>query len=117
MKYDRLTLAQNAKQYGYVIDTFEKVVRLMDILRYIFKHPVLNRMLALKGGTAINLFFMKLPRLSVDIDLDYIINDTLDNTNKHREEIKHIILSFIEYHDYSLHKNAVKIIIILIHLF
>lgn len=28
--------------------------------------------LALKGGTAINLLYMDLPRLSVDIDLDYI---------------------------------------------
>ena len=28
--------------------------------------------LALKGGTSINLFYRELPRLLVDIDLDYI---------------------------------------------
>ena len=45
---------------------------------------------ALKGGTAINLFYRNLPRLSVDIDLSYVkfsdrkdafeeINDSLEN--------------------------------------
>jgi len=31
---------------------------------------------ALKGGTAINLFVRDLPRLSVDIDLTYLLNFT-----------------------------------------
>lgn len=35
-------------------------------------HPFLRDRLALKGGTALNLFFFDLPRLSVDIDLNYI---------------------------------------------
>lgn len=36
--------------------------------------PVLNEFdcFALKGGTAINLFFQDMPRLSVDIDLTYL---------------------------------------------
>ena len=34
---------------------------------------------AIKGGTAINLFFMNLPRLSVDIDLVYLPIDNLSN--------------------------------------
>lgn len=36
--------------------------------------PVLNQFecFALKGGTAINLFFQNMPRLSVDIDLTYL---------------------------------------------
>lgn len=34
---------------------------------------------ALKGGTAINLFYRALPRLSVDIDLLYIPMDNREN--------------------------------------
>ena len=37
-------------------------------------------MFALKGGTAINLFYRDLPRLSVDIDLTYLpIKDRADS--------------------------------------
>jgi hypothetical protein len=36
------------------------------------RHPFLNRRLVLKGGTAINLFYLDLARLSVDIDLNYV---------------------------------------------
>ena len=36
------------------------------------KHQFLRERLVLKGGTAVNLFYLKLPRLSVDIDLNYI---------------------------------------------
>ncbi|UCD81729.1 MAG: nucleotidyl transferase AbiEii/AbiGii toxin family protein [Desulfobacterales bacterium] len=35
-------------------------------------HPFLKGKLALKGGSAINLFVFNIPRLSVDIDLNYI---------------------------------------------
>jgi hypothetical protein len=35
-------------------------------------HPFLGRRMALKGGTALNLFVLDFPRLSVDIDLNYI---------------------------------------------
>ena len=34
----------------------------------------MEKVFALKGGTAINLFFRDLPRLSVDIDLTYLPN-------------------------------------------
>lgn len=45
-----------------------QVKLLIDILPYIAKEECF----ALKGGTAINLFYNNLPRLSVDIDLTYI---------------------------------------------
>lgn len=40
----------------------------IDVLQYVAK----ENCFALKGGTAINLFYQNLPRLSVDIDLTYI---------------------------------------------
>lgn len=44
----------------------------MAILDGISVHPFLKDRLVLKGGTALNLFFFDLPRLSVDIDLNYV---------------------------------------------
>ena len=35
-------------------------------------HPFLKTRLALKGGTALNLFVFDAPRLSIDVDLNYI---------------------------------------------
>ena len=52
-------------------DTFEKVCRLSDALAFIEQDSALCDSLALKGGTAINLTIFDLPRLSVDIDLDF----------------------------------------------
>lgn len=45
-----------------------QVALLVRILPYVAKEEVF----ALKGGTAINLFYRDFPRLSVDIDLTYL---------------------------------------------
>jgi hypothetical protein len=45
-----------------------QVELLLRVLPYVAKEKVF----ALKGGTAINLFVRELPRLSVDIDLTYL---------------------------------------------
>ena len=50
-------------------ERYDAQVRLlMQALPYVAKEEVF----ALKGGTAINLFYRDLPRLSVDIDLTYL---------------------------------------------
>ena len=72
MEYDRITLGRLAKEQGFVRDTLEKVCRLTDILLFMQQDGLLSGRLALKGGTAINLTVFDLPRLSVDIDLDYV---------------------------------------------
>ena len=69
--YDKIYIGKRAEELGYVRDTLEKVYRLADILEYLNTNPLLRESLALKGGTAINLTIFNLPRLSVDIDLDY----------------------------------------------
>ncbi len=50
----------------------EKSVRLLTLLNAFCEHPQLAGKLALKGGTALNLFLFDVPRLSVDIDLNYV---------------------------------------------
>lgn len=49
-------------------DYTDKVALLVETISYIAKESCF----ALKGGTAINLFYRDMPRLSVDIDLTYI---------------------------------------------
>ncbi len=63
----------HARTSGYKPEILEKVYRLLDVFQQIMSVPFLQERLVLKGGTALNLFcFEQLPRLSVDIDLNYI---------------------------------------------
>ncbi len=71
MQFDRGALGRTAKELGFVRDTLEKVCRLADVLKFMESDEVLSECLALKDGTAINLTIFHLPRLSVDIDMDY----------------------------------------------
>ncbi len=71
MQFDRIALGRKSKELGFVRDTYEKVCRLVDVLKFMENDLLLADSLALKGGTAINLTVFDLPRLSVDIDLDY----------------------------------------------
>jgi predicted nucleotidyltransferase component of viral defense system len=57
---------------GFRAEALEKVIRLLGMLDGLRSHPFLKPRIALKGGTALNLFVADLPRLSVDIDLNYI---------------------------------------------
>lgn len=61
--YKKIELEKAAKQAGFVRDTFEKVLRLKEVLKYINSDPYLREHLALKGGTAINMTIFNLPRL------------------------------------------------------
>ena len=66
-------LEQCAADTGYPIAALEKVTRLGEIAGEISRHPSLGDVLALKGGTALNLCFGEVPRrLSVDLDYNYV---------------------------------------------
>lgn len=82
-------IAEIAERSGFIKDTVEKVVRLADILEYLASSPFGDK-LALKGGTAINLFYFDMPRLSVDIDLDYT-GATREEALSDREKIKEFL--------------------------
>lgn len=66
------SLNRLAGETGFRIEFLEKVDRLVDLLQALFADSYLEGRLALKGGTALNLFHFHLPRLSVDIDLNFI---------------------------------------------
>ncbi len=89
--YDKTYIGKKAEELGFVRDTLEKVYRLADILEYLNTNPMLRESLALKGGTAINLTIFHLPRLSVDIDLDYIKTISKEEMLANREIINTVI--------------------------
>lgn len=69
--YTKAELAEMAVRQNFIRDTLEKVIRLSEILDHMNSNLIMKKRLILKGGTAINLTVFRLPRLSVDIDLDY----------------------------------------------
>lgn len=64
-------LQREAEATGFRGEALEKVLRLLELLEGFRSHPFLESRVALKGGTALNLFVFEVPRLSVDIDLNY----------------------------------------------
>ncbi|MCE5190186.1 MAG: nucleotidyl transferase AbiEii/AbiGii toxin family protein, partial [Actinomycetia bacterium] len=63
---------------GYPPQTVEKVERLLELLIEVGGHPYLAPRLRLHGGTALNVFHLSMPRLSVDADLTYMGRVPLD---------------------------------------
>jgi len=73
MPVDPVLIRRIAGDAGYQPTTLEKVARLEHVLREITQHSEFGAQLALKGGTAINFVLLpEAPRLSVDIDLNFI---------------------------------------------
>ena len=72
MRLSRELLQREAMATGFRVEILEKVAQLLDLLSGFDHHPYLKGRFALKGGTALNLFVFDVPRLSVDIDLNYV---------------------------------------------
>ena len=72
MRISRQEITSISDSTGFRDDIVEKVLQLLNLLNKLNSHSFLKGKLALKGGTALNLFVFDMPRLSVDIDLNYI---------------------------------------------
>jgi predicted nucleotidyltransferase component of viral defense system len=104
--YDIIYLGKKAEELGFVRDTLEKVTRLANILEYLNTNPILKDSLALKGGTAINLTIFNLPRLSVDIDLDYLITNSREEMLESREVLNSTIDRYMVSQGYSMNPKT-----------
>ncbi len=102
IQFDKNTIGRQAKELGFVRDTFEKVCRLADVLKFFENDNILSSCLALKGGTAINLTIFNLPRLSVDIDLDFSENISRDEMLDKRPIITERISKYMSANSYVL---------------
>jgi predicted nucleotidyltransferase component of viral defense system len=72
MKFGAQEIQETAATLGFRPDSLEKVFRLLSLLETLRSNAFLRPRVALKGGTALNLFLFDVPRLSVDIDLNYV---------------------------------------------
>jgi|GEM_PF-2595379 len=104
--YDRGQLGQAANKSGFVRDTFEKVLRLKEILVYLNADEYLHEHLALKGGAAINMTIFDLPRLSVDLDLDFTPNLSLEDMGTARERITELLKKYMQEEGYALSDSS-----------
>ena len=102
MEFSRQYLTRLAQESNFIKDTLEKVLRLSEILKFLNSDVVFKDKLALKGGTAINLTAVELPRLSVDIDLDFNVNVSRDELPEIKEKFKKRLTDYMWQEGYSL---------------
>lgn len=105
MQPSREYVQRYAKQTGFQPDILEKVFRLLDLIRGINAHPRLRNRLVLKGGTALNLFYLPMPRLSVDIDLNYIGELSREAMLEERPSIERGVEEIFEEQAYAIRKK------------
>ena len=107
MNYSKQYINEIAQKSGFLANNTEKVIRLLNVLKFIDEE--LNRIshqLILKGGTAINLIYTNLTRLSVDIDLDYVGSLEKEQTLKDRESILESLDNYMLKEGYSVSSKS-----------
>ena len=104
--YNRIELEKVARETGFIRDNLEKVIRLSNILEFLISNDNLKGKVVLKGGTAINLTVFDMPRLSVDIDLDYCCNSDKERMMTDRAVIGQEILGHMQSNGYTLHPSS-----------
>ncbi len=100
--YNKQAIDIIAQEQGFIRDNLEKVMRLVEILNYFHHSSLLSKSLVLKGGTAINLTVFQLPRLSVDIDLDFTADCDRELMIGIRKEVNSEIFRYMESEGYRL---------------
>lgn len=107
MNYTRKYIESLNKDNNFIQNNLEKVVRLLDVLIFISTEldPCGDK-LVLKGGTAINLMYTNLARLSVDIDLDYIGSLDKEKASKDRDTIMDALDNYMLGEDYEISSKS-----------
>lgn len=85
-------LNRSSAETGFSQSTLEKAIRLGELATNISRHPLLGTVLALKGGTALNLCFGPPKRLSADLDFNYIGHAERDAMLAHRSEVHEAVM-------------------------
>lgn len=82
---DRRYFTRIASESGFRVGPLETVFRLVELLGRIDER--LGDEVSLRGGTALNLLHLDVPRLSVDIDLDYVGAADAEEARRRRPEL------------------------------
>jgi predicted nucleotidyltransferase component of viral defense system len=87
---------------GFGPDVVEKAIQLLGLLEAFRSHPYLKGRIALKGGTALNFFLFDLPRLSVDVDLNYVGSRDRGVMLAERPQIEQAIEAVLKREDFQV---------------
>jgi len=93
MIFEKSEILSIAESTAFKSNIIEKVLHLLNMLNMFNSHPALKGKLALKGGTALNLFIFNIPRMSVDMDINYIGDPSRESMLKDRPNIEKAILA------------------------
>jgi hypothetical protein len=91
LSLSRETIEKLASETGFRHEMLEKVSHLLALLDVIGQDDFLKTRVVLKGGPALNLFYFDLPRLSVDIDLNYTGSIDPETMKVEREQIERLL--------------------------
>jgi predicted nucleotidyltransferase component of viral defense system len=108
MRISRGKLLSEAEATGFREEVLEKVILLLNLLEGFRSHPFLKDRLALKGGTALNLFMFDLPRLSVDIDLNYVGSAERETMLAERPKVELAIRAVCEREGFSIRRMPIE---------
>lgn len=104
MRISQKKLRKEAQRTGFRPEILEKVVHLLNLLTAMESHPFLKDKIALKGGTALNLFIFDVPRLSVDIDLNYIGAEDKDGLAEIRPKIEQALTAVFSREGFNVRR-------------
>ena len=104
MRISPESLVAEAGATGFRADVLEKAAHLLGLLKAIRSHPLLGGKLALKGGTALNLFVFNVPRLSVDIDLNYVGAQSREAMLQERPRIEGAMQAVFSREDFEVRR-------------
>ena len=104
MKISTEKLENEAEATGFRPDVLEKAALLLGLLDALRSHPFLKGKLVLKGGTALNLFVFDVPRLSVDIDLNYVGAEDRETMLAERPKIEQAFQAVFARENFSIRR-------------
>lgn len=99
-------LERSSAETGFQAAMLEKVVLLGSVAADVARHPLLGAVLALKGGTALNLCFGPPGRLSVDLDYNYIGHVERDRMLEDRPRVEKAVLDLARRRGHRVQQSA-----------
>jgi predicted nucleotidyltransferase component of viral defense system len=105
MRISRDRLMVESESTGFRPELLEKAIHLLSLLEMLDSHPHLKGKLALKGGTALNLFLLEVPRLSVDIDLNYVGSPDRESLEADRPLVERAIAAICGREGYAITRS------------
>jgi len=105
MVASRETLQDIAAERQLQPVTLERVIRLIDILDAFGADTLIGPRIALKGGTALNVFHSDLDRLLVDIDVNYVGAIEKERTDADRPGLEDRIERLMESKGYAARRE------------